>query len=458
MGLFDGWTCLPGDEISLGSWCFPKCKNGYTGSSFFCTSPCDLVIDSNNPGDPNDPNLISSGDDWNQFALLCWKRLYDRGGGNYVDACSDPSNQLLTGICYPECAPGYVSTLWSPRTCTQPCPPNTAEGGFANCTKTGNYGRGGGNKGLGCNAGYSDMLFFCFNWSTFDTQNYICPSTCSFVPSNGTIGYGRSGECVGVPTASEILAGGQLMYTDSRGAIVSGNGCYVDPDDNNSWLPISEPMYYLGGKYPGWYEPPSLRNTFIPLPSTINDVNYNSRRSQQIDQNCEENWGTLCYPRCDIGYDSYACCICNASCGNLRDDGPATCHRDWQDRGIGKIPNSCSDPEKVFEDGMCYTRCKDGYQHFATTCTKQGCPYDAFDETALSCTKKITTRGTGYPLFPPVGDKINGKINIGPLVSSAKKIAVNIALIGVIILIAVIILSVNLLFRSKGKKLKHYKI
>lgn len=452
---FSKLTCNPGDELDV-VLCYPKCRAGFTPLSFLCWSTCNQTQDPVIPTINNEPNLITSGDDWIDNALVCRKRLYDRGVGTIPDGCSDSDRQIFMGMCYKTCNSGYSATTWAPTTCSQSCPQNTVEGGFANCTKVNSYGRGGGNWGNGCPSGYSNMGLYCYKWIPADGRGFDCPNNCSYVPYNGTDGYGRSGNCGSAPTLQEITDGGKQMYTDGRGARVSSVGCYVDSNNTGSWLPVSEPQYYRDGKFPSWYTGPNgLPGSNIPTPPGVSDANYNSRRSNFNDTNCEENWGSLCYPKCDVGFINAGCCICSPSCGGLRDDG-ATCHRDWYDRGVGKVPDGCSDfTNKTYTEGLCYTRCKDNFVSFATTCTKSGCPYGSINETALTCQKSSYYRGPGTIAVPAVGDKLNSKINIGALSEGAEQLAFNGVIIVICLIVALVIFSTNILLRSKNvKKIK----
>lgn len=518
-------SCNPGFELDAGFMCYPQCKAGYSPTSFMCWSTCNRAIDTNE-SQANGTRLKDTGDDWHDDGALCRKRLYDRGVGYIPDACSDSNKQMFVGMCYTKCNSGKVATTWSPCTCSQPCPNNTVEGGFANCTKVNSYGRGGGNWGDGCPGGFTNMLLFCMNWSNFHFSGYQCPGgdfdpktspsgQCHFAPRSGRAAYGIKNGCPGVSmevgAARDVngninpnMPSGNIAITDGNGNQYSAYGCYPDPNNPGSWKTpragiLDDPQYYQSAYYPKWhpasgcsidlsgdhwtfgsYQGSTCNNlpndptanvagintgfpgglySNVPIPRPLDadgnavDAKTNTVRVDRQNTRCEENWGTLCYPQCDIGYYGFGCCVCSPSCGALRDDG-ATCHREWYDRGVGTIPDGCRDDNKIYEELLCYTACKQDYVHFCTTCTRRGCPYDGIGETALVCSKKSYYRGPGSIAIPALAGKANSKINIGKLRDGLERIILNALVIAACLLAALFIFSTNVYLRTKRIKVK----
>lgn len=515
-------SCNPGDETDFaGILCYPKCMAGYSPVSMLCWSTCNQVVD-NTQDQTHGVRLRSSGDDWRDDGAVCGKRLYDRGIGTIPDACSDSNRQIFVGMCYTKCNGGFSATTWSPLTCSQSCPNNTTEGGFANCTKQNSYGRGGGNWGNGCPGGYTNMGLWCTNWSNFRSSGYSCPGgdydpmtnsggQCRYAPRGGRGSYGIN-TCYGKSialgatlafdgTVNPMYPNGNIKLTDSNGNEYSAYGCYPDTNNPASWLaprPSDDPQYYKSAYYPKWHSAsgcssdpgstavrypssatcvnlpndptagvPSIQvsfpgglysNTRIPVPldadgNSLGDF-YNTVRAPQQSNSCEENWGTLCYPKCDVGYYGFGCCVCSPSCSPLRDDG-ATCHRDWYDRGVGKIPDACRDDNKIYEELLCYTKCKQDFAPFCTTCTRRGCPYGGKGETPLCCFKDVYYRGPGTIAIPALAGKVNSKINIGALADGLQRIILNVVVILLCLLAALFIFSTNVFLRTKHIKLKN---
>lgn len=432
-------------------------------------------------------------DDWVDDKLVCRKKMYDRGVGLIPDEC-DPNTgrEYFAKMCYTKCDSGKVATSWSPCTCSQPCPPNTTEAGFANCTKGAPYGRGAGNWGNGCPGGYDNFGLWCFRWKDFSFSGYNCPGNCNFVPLDANYGRNTPGVCAGGkatnlkpvatnfydesgPNATKngkqcnlgqtdddlvdpctLKAFTQKPTYDGRGRLYSQEGCYPNQFNPGAYSDSLAPSYYLNGKFPAW----SANQGSIPKPSAA-DTYFNTIRSPQQSNDCEENWGTLCYPKCDMGFKPAGCCICSPDCGALRDDG-ATCHRDNYDRGVGKMPNACSDDNRIFSEELCYKACDANYINFCTSCTRRSCPYASKTgfgmETALVCNKDITIRFEGIPAIPSAADLISGLFDIGGLASGLQKILLN---SGVIILIlfscSFILMSKTLLTSNKIKFSKTFK-
>jgi len=441
-------SCNPGYELELGFLCYPKCSNGYNPFLFFCVSTCQLE-GTNTFNAQGEEILKNSGSDWKDEGLACRKNLYDRGIGFPTDKCAESGRQLFVGMCYKSCENGYQATTWSPTTCSQPCPDNTVEGGFANCTKINSYGRGGGNWGNGCDSGYSNIGLFCLRISfipwEFSVRGYNCRNNCRYNPRNGLAAYGVNPNCsinfAPVGTAPNTA-------TTINGITVSDNGCYPDPFNANQYINTgSAPQYFKGARYPIWYSNVSLRGQLIQVPNGQGEE-YNTVRYEKVDENCQENWGPLCYPKCDIGFFGFGCCVCSPSCGSLADHG-ATCHREWYDRGVGTIPNACRDDERYYDTLLCYTYCKDNYRSFVTTCTRAGCPYASGAETPLWCMKQIKSRGNPTLATPLVTGKINSKLNLSALTSGISRIFLNSLVIVLCLVLSIFILTSQGLLKSK---------
>ena len=66
-----------------------------------------------------------------------------------------------------------------------------------------------------------------------------------------------------------------------------------------------------------------------------------------------------------------------------------TCWKQVASRGVGQIPSICPSGMQL-ENGLCYTKCSDGYRAGVTTC-HQYCPSD-FSDLISSCVKPSYTR------------------------------------------------------------------
>lgn len=388
--------CPNGYTKSLLS-CYKNCPAGYYNWYDKCFATCDVKDGKSNPG-------------WISFSGECWPRIYDRGMGTLPDGCASPK-EYFQGLCWSPCntAGGYYRTTWSPETCSQKCPANTVEGGFANCTKINEYGRGWGNKGKGCKSGFTDVGLFCYQWP-FGFEGYDCPSNCdaNFVPINPRIHYYK--------------------------------GCNTTSDPN--LLPAGVPCQ-------------TLPSSDIIDPNTGNpttDPYFNTKQRNRNNEQCEEHasGGSLCYPTCDVGYVPFGTNICTPSCGPLRDDG-ATCHRDWYDRGAGEVPGQCSDPNRAFEKGLCYIPCNPDYHPSTTMCIKSDCPdNNTVTEQYKECIPKSFDNSSGWkPAIPPISDTINATWDLAHMGQNFRTIVLNGGLILGCVVIVVLIFGYNATLRSK---------
>ena len=215
--------------------------------------------------------MFQQKDDWHDDGFTCRKRLYDRGVGLVPDDCSPGSQrEYFVGMCYTPCSAGKTATVWSPVTCTQPCPPNTTEAGFANCTKGPPYGRGAGNWGNGCPGGYDNFGLWCFRWRDFSFSGYNCGGNCNFVPSDANYGKNTPSQCASgsqnqtfhynttqnpnqcslgpredlLSTPCRIPAYIQQPAFDGRGRLYSQTGCYPNPSNPAAYDDSLIPSFY----------------------------------------------------------------------------------------------------------------------------------------------------------------------------------------------------------------------
>jgi len=411
-GYTKSWFNLSGEGVNAVVACYKNCPTGWYNYGDKCWATCDRVGGTEVSGPI--PNYVAGGKyngGWVSVAGACFGRIYDRGVGTLPNDCDD-TDEYFVGLCYPKCdtANGYYHTSWSPRTCSQICPANTVEGGFANCTKINEYGRGWGNKGNGCPSGYTDVGLFCYQWP-FGFAGYSCPSNCdqNFRPVNPRIHYYK--------------------------------GCNSSSSDPN--LVPQVPCK-------------TLPSPDILDPNTgeqVTDAYYNTKQADRNYEGCEEHasGGSLCYPQCDVGYVPFGTNICTPSCGNLRDDG-ATCHRDWYDRGIGKVPGKCSDPNRQYESGLCYIPCQPDYVSAVTMCVKRGCPdnNNAITSDWQECTAKSFDNSKNVvPVVPNVADAINQTWDLAAMGENVRTIVLNLGLILGCLLLVVFVFGYNVTLRSK---------
>jgi hypothetical protein len=81
------------------------------------------------------------------------------------------------------------------------------------------------------------------------------------------------------------------------------------------------------------------------------------------------------------------------------------CWRDSYGRGVGTVPKACADSNRAMDEGLCYNKCKSGWDGKATVCY-QNCP-SGFRDDGLLCAKPAAyTVGAGYPwkFGDPVGN------------------------------------------------------
>ena len=110
-----------------------------------------------------------------------------------------------------------------------------------------------------------------------------------------------------------------------------------------------------------------------------------------------ETWGSLWYPKCDKNYHNFGCCVCSPNCPVGWSDIGVSCTKPSYGRGVGTVPTECPKDQEN-NAGLCYTKCKDGYNGTLTRCYGT-CP-DNTTNAGLYCTKKTQGRGAGT--VPPV--------------------------------------------------------
>jgi len=373
-------------------------------------------------GDTDPVKTRNTGTEWHDVFLACLRDVYYRGLGVIPDRCTESDRELFIGMCYKRCPFGLYPTTWAVTTCAELCPPNTVEGGFANCTKVNSYGRGGGNQGLGCPGGYTNMGLYCYKWWEPAATGFNCPNNCTYVPVDGNA------------AVTSPFNAGSYYYTNPNYFITPGN---VD----NPWTTNIGARYYLD---PG----------ILPQnEKQAGNVWWNTKRPGGRQESCAENYGGgLCYPKCDVNYVNAGCCVCSPSCGSLRDDG-ATCHRRWEDRGVGTFPTGCRDPDRTYQDLLCYKTCKPDYWGKLSFCTRSDCPYLAVSDTAVldSCLKTPFVPGGMIAAQPDVSSKINEKFSTQVAQGSIRRIIMNTIAIAVLLTFAFILIYMNLTLRSKHK-------
>lgn len=419
------YTCPDGYEYDnmqdVIPYCYPKCITGTTRASFACSSTCNQVQVPTQPGEPI--KTRNTGVEWHDVIGGCARDVYYSGVGVLPDRCTDPEKDLFIGLCYKKCPFGLYSTTWWPTTCSELCPPNTVEGGFANCTKVNSYGRGGGNQGTGCPGGYTNLGLFCYRWWQPSATGFNCPNNCTYVPIDGNV----------------------QNYPVSKGSYYYRNPNYYVTLDTNSpdyWPLNPNAISYL------------TEGVLPQVENQAGNIWWNTKRPGGREESCAENYGGgLCYPKCDINYVNAGCCVCSPSCGSLRDDG-ATCHRRWEDRGIGTIPDGCRDPDRTFQDFLCYKTCKPDYWNKLGFCTRSDCPYlsNIGGEALLDiCIKTPFFPGTGFLATPDVSAKINEKFSTQAAQGGIRRIIMNTIAIAVLLTFSFILIYINLTLRSKVK-------
>lgn len=85
--------------------------------------------------------------------------------------------------------------------------------------------------------------------------------------------------------------------------------------------------------------------------------------------NCEM-WGAVAYPKCKPGYSPFGCCICRPpvpDCGaqNLRDGIDLSCAKKIE---IGGPRSGNCAPGEVYDAGLCYPQCGNGYSGVGPVC------------------------------------------------------------------------------------------
>jgi hypothetical protein len=105
-----------------------------------------------------------------------------------------------------------------------------------------------------------------------------------------------------------------------------------------------------------------------------------------------EKYLDLWYPKCDKGFKSFGCCICNQECPSGFKDEGKFCLKPTYKRGAGTVPDKCED-DKDEDAGLCYDKCAPRFKGVATTCW--GVCGGETTDSGTFCTKKTYGRGAG---------------------------------------------------------------
>jgi len=393
-----GYICPTGYEpdplIGYGL-CYEKCPTGYKGISFLCWPGCSVQTPSG--GDP-----ITYPNGWTDIGLVCLKNSYYRGQGTIPGGCDNDHPQNINGKCYERCKNenGVQTFPFSsnyPSYCAAACPPFTTSSTLLTCNKTPGteYTRGWGSKGIGCPSGYTDTGLICWKFP-FSFSRYQCPGT------------------------------------DANNNPVNGGSCSYGPRNGNDGL-NGRPCSY-------WYNNNSGPCKDLPNPDLNNpkDPFFNTVLNPKIQNTCEENWGSLCYPKCNIGMHPVGANICSVDCKNMSDFGAFCGNRFNYNRGQGFQSNSCSDPEQILENNECKAPCQYGFDGNNDFCSKSGCPDGSQDVNFLGyhvCVKvpknRKTIQGT-----PPIAGLLNYKLNLNTVGGLLRKSFFNFAVtLGVLLVI-----------------------
>jgi len=411
-----GWVCPTGYEpdpvLGYGT-CYKICPAGYAGVSFLCWPICLTGKDDN----------IVYPTGWTDLGPICLKNSYNRGQGTQATNCPADYPDYRAALCYKACqhqngfktSPYYPS---DPTVCVAACPLNTTSATIDTCNKNpgSEYGRGFGSQGIGCPPGYTNFGTFCYK-PPFSFASYRCP-----------------GE-------------------DNEGNPVNGGRCSYGPRNGNDGTNGKPCSYWNRNKDPS--------NPCYGIPNTDpdspQDPNYNTVLSPRNQNTCEENWGTFCYPKCDISYHNVGCCLCSPNCTNMTDYGAFCGNRFSYYRGSGVGPSGCADPEQVIQNSICRAPCEDGFEGYNNYCTKKGCPKGTnelkiFGLSTGACIKVPLTRdyiqGT-----PPVAGFLNYKLNLGAYGDLFRQVFFNYAFaIGILLIIFAITLFMGL--KSKHRTLQ----
>lgn len=388
------WTCpiIDGvqyepDPVFGHGICYEKCRDGYSGVSFLCWPGCSKQGDNIYP------------DGWTDWGFVCHKNSFYRGNGSVADGCDIDHPVFQNGSCYKECLPGYVSDNTVPSNiCAQQCPENTYASGPLTCQKNpgSEYGRGAGNQGNGCPSGYNNVGLTCVKFFPPSISGFVCPNNCTYGPKDGNDGK---------------------------------NG---------------RPCSYWYGKQPGDCGP-SIVN-----PSPDGNIFYNTVLNPRNQRQCEENNGWLCYPKCDIGYENFGCCVCTVKCTGMTNSGIFCSGRNLYNRGDPVKSENCFDPDMRNENGQCRAPCKEGFSGIGTHCTKNGCP-DGCTSVLGVCVKQPYKRNSTIGT-PPFASILNRKLNLGATGNLLKESFFNFGtVLGILLLSFGVYLLLSLRMKNKFK-------
>ena len=95
----------------------------------------------------------------------------------------------------------------------------------------------------------------------------------------------------------------------------------------------------------------------------------------------------ICYPKCKPGFHSFGCCVCSPDCPQGWTDDGATC------RKVG------CDGNDEYIAGLCYARCKDGYDGVGPVCWQQ-CPA-GYKNMGATCGGEVVGKQRDQPALRP---------------------------------------------------------
>ena len=215
--------------------------------------------------------------------------------------------------------------------------------------------------------------------------------------------YGRG---VGtIPTcASGLNNEAGLCYTSCRSgytgaAFLCWQDCPRGYRDDGFFCAKPEP-YGRGGGYP-WN-----------FGDALNLDAARARCEKDNAQGCEKS-GEIMYPKCKEGFHAFGCCVCTPDCPpGMNDIGVSCAKPPGYNRGVGTIPTSC--PGGDNNAGLCYERCRSGYNGVGPVCWGNACPSAFPVECGMACATSQAACVEG--IFAQVLSPLEVVVNITGLV------------------------------------------
>ena len=90
------------------------------------------------------------------------------------------------------------------------------------------------------------------------------------------------------------------------------------------------------------------------------------------------------YPRCQNNFYNVACCICSPKCPSGMTDIGISCSKGSYGRGWGTVLE-CKTNE-IYDAGLCYSGCENGYKGIGPVCWAQSCP-EGYSQCGALCIK-----------------------------------------------------------------------